>query len=96
MADDVGSGTGLTLCQAFQEPGDLIVRDGRDPPSGARFRKCVCGLEIVKHPTRATMHFHPQGSPRQPRREFDDRQITNRASWCFEFTMHRKNLFDSS
>jgi hypothetical protein len=30
MADDVGSRTGLTLSDAFQQPGDLIVRDGRD------------------------------------------------------------------
>jgi hypothetical protein len=58
MADDVGSRTGLTLSQAFQESRNLIVRDGRDPPSGARFRKRVYSPEIVKHPTRATMHFH--------------------------------------
>ena len=51
---------GLTPSDALQQPRNLIVRDGRDPPSGACFRERVCGLEIIERLTRTAMHLHSQ------------------------------------
>jgi len=45
---------GLTPGYAFQQSRNLIVRDGRDPQAGARFRKRVHRLEIIERLTRAT------------------------------------------
>ena len=56
------------------------MRDGRDPPAGARFRKRGHRLEIIERITSAAMHFHRQGILRQAWRELDDRQITSGAA----------------